>query len=76
MISTDKLTKEYTGLRALDGVDLAVGRGVELQIADDGVSLADVASAIFSAGFRLTRFLEREVDLEEAFLRLTKGTVS
>ena len=56
------------------GIHALEGGGLELLLdADDGVALADVSSTLFAAGFRLTRFQERELDLEEAFLRVTKG---
>ncbi|MFQ5654762.1 MAG: ABC transporter ATP-binding protein [Planctomycetota bacterium] len=47
---------------------------VELTSAD--VSPEEVSATLFEAGFQVTRFAEREVDLEEAFLRLTQGIVS
>jgi len=44
--------------------------GVEVDI-EDRVALADVARQLFQAGFSITRFIEREADLEDAFLKLT-----
>ena len=41
----------------------------------DGVDPALVAQKLVTAGFRLTRLQEEQVDLETAFMRLTKGLV-
>jgi ABC-2 type transport system ATP-binding protein len=46
---------------------------LEVVLDAGGVALAEVSSALSTAGFRIVRFLERELDLEEAFLRVTKG---
>ncbi len=48
------------------------GNGVELSLEDDKASVADLGAALFTAGFRVTRLVERELDLEEAFLRLIR----
>lgn len=45
-------------------------------ISGSACSLAQVSGDLFKAGFRVTKFLERDVHLEEAFLRLTTGQVS
>jgi hypothetical protein len=42
-----------------------------VSLGPDGVSPADISAALVAAGFRLTRFLEVDVDLEEAFIRIT-----
>lgn len=52
------------------------GGAILVTLSDTEPPLADIPKALIDAGFRLTRFLEREVDLEEAFLKLTKGVVS
>jgi ABC-2 type transport system ATP-binding protein len=40
-----------------------------------GHSVTDVPNILINAGFRLTRFTEEAVNLETAFMRLTKGLV-
>jgi len=49
--------------------------GLDLLLAD-GTPPETVTRALVGAGFPVARFAPREVDLEEAFLRLTKGIVS
>ena len=52
------------------------GDAIHLSIRDPVLALSEIPRAMLDAGFRLTRFTEREVDLEEAFLQLTKGKVA
>lgn len=40
-----------------------------------GASYTDLANVLVNAGFRLTRFGEEPINLETAFMRLTKGMV-
>jgi hypothetical protein len=40
-----------------------------------GASVTDVPNILVNAGFRITRFSEEAVNLETAFMRLTKGLV-
>jgi ABC-2 type transport system ATP-binding protein len=40
-----------------------------------GAALSDIPSALITAGFRMTKFAEEPVNLETAFMRLTKGLV-
>ena len=49
---------------------------IDLVLTSRDVLLEDVSRALFDAGFAVTRFAEKDVDLEEAFLRLTRGVVS
>ena len=44
-----------------------------VSLADGSLSPAVVSTALCAAGFRITRLLEREMNLEEAFLRITRG---
>ncbi|MBN1417717.1 MAG: ABC transporter ATP-binding protein [Planctomycetes bacterium] len=52
------------------------GGAIFVTIGDADLALAEIPAALIAAGFRLTRFIERDVDLEEAFLHLTKGEVT
>jgi ABC-2 type transport system ATP-binding protein len=40
-----------------------------------GLSVSDIPNVLINAGFRLTKFTEEPVNLETAFMRLTKGLV-
>ncbi len=46
--------------------------GLEVVVNDPEVPLADISATLSQEDFRITRFLEREMDLEEAFLRITR----
>ena len=48
------------------------GSAFEVHLDGAGESLATLSTALFEAGFRLLRFAEKDPDLEEAFLRLTR----
>jgi len=48
------------------------GGALEVHLDGAGESLGVLSTALFEAGFRLLRFAERDPDLEEAFLRLTR----
>jgi hypothetical protein len=40
-----------------------------------GSSATDIPSVLVNAGFRVAKFTEEPVNLETAFMRLTKGLV-
>ena len=40
-----------------------------------GLNVADVPNVLVTRGFRITKFTEEPVNLETAFMRLTKGLV-
>jgi ABC-2 type transport system ATP-binding protein len=40
-----------------------------------GLSVSDIPNVLINAGFRITKFTEEPVNLETAFMRLTKGLV-
>jgi ABC-2 type transport system ATP-binding protein len=40
-----------------------------------GRNYTDIPNVLVNAGFRLTKFTEEPVNLETAFMRLTKGLV-
>jgi len=50
--------------------------GCDLLLASPETRPETVTKALFEAGFPVARFAPRPVDLEEAFLRLTRGIVS
>ncbi|GIW73599.1 MAG: ABC transporter ATP-binding protein [Phycisphaerales bacterium] len=57
----------------VDGDD---GQEIHLTLAQQGaVNVADVPSILINQGFRIRRFTEEPVNLETAFMRLTKGLV-
>lgn len=43
---------------------------------DSGMSVSDIPSRLIAQGFRVARFSQQPVNLETAFMRLTKGIVS
>jgi ABC-2 type transport system ATP-binding protein len=52
------------------------GRLIHVQFDDSGgVSFTDLPNVLVNNGFRVTRFHEESVNLETAFMRLTKGLV-
>jgi ABC-2 type transport system ATP-binding protein len=54
----------------------AVEEGLELQFAGDDAAAADLLAALIASGVRVVSFSEIMSDLEEAFLKLTKGEVA
>jgi ABC-2 type transport system ATP-binding protein len=54
----------------------AVEEGLELQFAGDDAAAADLLAALIAGGVRVVSFSEVMSDLEEAFLKLTKGEVA
>ncbi len=54
----------------------AGGRMIQLNYDDEGGhSFTDIPNILVNQGFRLTKFTEEPVNLETAFMRLTKGMV-
>lgn len=54
----------------------SVGREIHLTFDETGpADASDIPSRLVNAGFRLTKFIEEPVNLETAFMRLTKGLV-
>ena len=62
-------------LESMPSVDsVAEGDGFLVVTLNDGVEqFSDIPTNLVEAGFRLTRFAEEKVDLESAFMALTKG---
>jgi ABC-2 type transport system ATP-binding protein len=54
----------------------AAEEGLELQFAGDDDAAADLLAALIASGVRVVSFSEVMSDLEEAFLKLTKGEVA
>ena len=48
---------------------------IRVTVEPEKVQVADLAEHLISAGFRLTRLQEEQVNLETAFMRLTQGLV-
>jgi ABC-2 type transport system ATP-binding protein len=65
-------------MRAQPGVGdvYTVEEGLELQFTGDDAAAADLLAALVAAGVRVVSFSEVMSDLEEAFLKLTKGEVA
>ncbi len=60
------------------GAGAGVGAGRLIQVSYDdegGHSFTDIPNILINQGFRLTKFTEEPVNLETAFMRLTKGMV-
>ena len=52
------------------------GDVLDVTLAGDGkLPLSDIPSRLMANGFRITRFVEEQVNLETAFMRLTQGIV-
>ena len=51
-------------------------RQVDIEFEGDTSATADLLEALVHGGVRLASFSEVSTDLEEAFLRLTKGEVA
>ncbi len=71
----DDQPKAAETLQSMEIVDLvAPGDGFLVVTLNEGVSdYSEIATDLIKAGFRLTRFSEEEVNLESAFMALTKG---
>jgi ABC-2 type transport system ATP-binding protein len=54
----------------------ATENGCEVVLADPACPAETISRALHEAGFEIARFAPRTIDLEEAFLRLTKGSVA
>ena len=52
------------------------GHHIEIEFEGDSAATADLLEGLVQSGIRLTSFSEVTTDLEEAFLRLTKGEVT
>jgi ABC-2 type transport system ATP-binding protein len=61
---------------AKGGKSAAPEKIIQLNYDDEGVhSYTDIPNILINQGFRLTKFTEEPVNLETAFMRLTKGMV-
>jgi hypothetical protein len=72
------LEEAHPELEAPPDAPTSAGDARVLQVAfDDAVATtpSDLPSRLVNAGFRITRFAEEPVNLETAFMRLTKGLV-
>ena len=62
-----------------DSVTAAVGSKLIHVTYEDGgpqgLNVSDVPNVLVTRGFRMTKFAEEPVNLETAFMRLTKGLV-
>ncbi len=68
---------EEDGMVGLEPVDSGYATQLfEVQFAGDDAAAADLLEALITAGVRVAHFGETTTDLEEIFLRLTKGEVA
>ncbi len=82
-VSVDSRPKEAAELlQQINGIDKVELRktqeGVVIDVtinSNGGFPISDIPNRLISEGYRLTRFVEEEVNLETAFMRLTKGLI-
>jgi ABC-2 type transport system ATP-binding protein len=67
-----KLLSQHTGVERVD----ATGAVLTVTLAPEIVDYSDLPSLLIGAGHKLTLFREEEVNLETAFMELTKGITS
>ena len=60
---------------AVESVNITKDELLEITLSENVEEYSEIPSAIISQGFALTLFREEEVNLETAFLQLTKGLV-
>lgn len=79
-----KALQQMTGVTKIDITDaqgvsrngVGDGRIINVTFAPDAkVDVTDVPNRLINAGFRIVKFTEESVNLETAFMRLTKGIV-
>jgi ABC-2 type transport system ATP-binding protein len=68
----EKATQLLSAQIGLSGVRAEEGGRLLVSLRDGDLSPSAVSRILFGAGFGLRRLLERELDLEEAFLRITR----
>ncbi|MGB1124696.1 MAG: ABC transporter ATP-binding protein [Phycisphaeraceae bacterium] len=75
-VTVDRTDAAAESLKQMDGVVGVERGGAVLKVSlDENHSAADVAGRLVHDGFRLMRLEEEQVNLETAFMRLTKGLV-
>jgi len=75
-VTVDRADAAAQALRQMDGVVEVERGGVVLKVAlDEHHTAADIAGRLVHDGFRLMRLEQEQVNLETAFMRLTKGLV-
>lgn len=71
-----ELLKKLPGVKKAELIDGDEGVEIHATLDQEGaIAIADVPSILINAGFRLASFTEEAVNLETAFMRLTKGLV-
>jgi ABC-2 type transport system ATP-binding protein len=68
----DKAAKFLEGLAEVDNVNMG-DQAIVVALKDDAEDYSDLPGQLFEAGFKVTFFGEEEVNLESAFMTLTKG---
>ena len=75
-----ELLRQIGGIRSVDVTNTppdAPGHVLEVSIdADSGLPISEVAARLVAQGYRITELRKEQVNLETAFMRLTKGMVS
>lgn len=72
---TDDAAKCIEECDTVESVSVTSDQMLEVTLNQDTEDYSDIPSAVINQGFRLTLFREEEVNLETAFLQLTKGLV-
>ena len=74
------LLREIAGIRTVDVMNTsseATGHLLEVSIdTDSGLPISEVAARLVAQGYRITELRKEQVNLETAFMRLTRGVVS
>jgi len=73
--NTDNAAKLLEQLDLVEKVSINSQQLIEATLLPDTDDYSPIPSALVDAGFALTLFREEEVNLETAFLQLTKGLV-
>ena len=75
-----ELLRQIAGIRSVELTSTppdAKGHVLELSLdSTSGLPISEVAARLVAQGFRITELRKEQVNLETAFMRLTKGMVS
>jgi len=73
-----EMLSRVPGVEAVEIRETAEGEILDVTLAssaESGLSISDIPSRLIASGFRVTMFVEEQVNLETAFMRLTQGLV-
>ncbi len=72
------LLREVQGVTLVEEADAELGTANRLRVVTDpdaGLPISELAARLVAQGFRITELRREQVDLEKAFMRLTRGIV-